>query len=108
MRSTAAGRETFVLRSLPWWDKVIDGSGHADRLRTPYDCGMGLQQRIFRLPAEAFGREEVVVRLSPASGLLSQIRGNPSADVLIPTSVVRKNSKQTTVIRFGTITVDYK
>ena len=53
-------------------------------------------------------REEVVVRLSPASGLLSQIRGNPSADVLIPTSVVRKNSKQTTVIRFGTITVDYK
>ena len=58
--------------------------------------------------AEAFGREEVVVRLSPASGLLSQIRGNPSADVLIPTSVVRKNSKQTTVIRFGTITVDYK
>ena len=69
---------------------------------------MGLQQRIFRLPAEAFGREEVVVRLSPASGLLSQIRGNPSADVLIPTSVVRKNSKQTTVIRFGTITVDYK
>ena len=48
------------------------------------------------------------MRLSPASGLLSQIRGNPSADVLIPTSVVRKNSKQTTVIRFGTITVDYK
>ena len=108
LRDAATGRETFVLRSLPWWDKVIDGSGHADRLRTPYDCGMGLQQRIFRLPAEAFGREEVVVRLSPASGLLSQIRGNPSADVLIPTSVVRKNSKQTTVIRFGTITVDYK
>ena len=108
LRDAATGRETFVLRSLPWWDKVIDGSGHADRLRTPYDCGMGLQQRIFRLPAEAFGRDEVVVRLSPASGLLSQIRGNPSADVLIPTSVVRKNSKQTTVIRFGTITVDYK
>ena len=108
LRDAATGRETFVLRSLPWWDKVIDGSGHADRLRTPYDCGMGLQQRIFRRPAEAFGREEVVVRLSPASGLLSQIRGNPSADVLIPTSVVRKNSKQTTVIRFGTITVDYK
>lgn len=84
LRDAATGRETFVLRSLPWWDKVIDGSGHADRLRTPYDCGMGLQQRIFRLPAEVFGREEVVVRLSPASGLLSQIRGNPSADSADP------------------------
>ena len=35
-------------------------------------------------------------------------KNNTTADVLIPTSVVRKNSKQTTVIRFGTITVDYK
>ena len=39
---------------------------------------------------------------------IEEENGNPSADVLIPTSVVRKNSKQTTVIRFGTITVDYK
>ena len=90
LRDAATGRETFVLRSLPWRDKVIDGSGHADRLRTPYDCGRGLQQRIFRLPAEAFGREEVGVRLSPASGRLSQIRGNPSAVGLIRTSVVCK------------------
>jgi len=108
LKDAATGQETVVLRALPWWDKLIDGSGHADRLRTPYDCGMGLQQRVFRLPPSALGRDEVVVRLSPASGLLSQIRGNPSADVLIPTSVVRKNCKQTTVIRFGTISVDYK
>ena len=77
LRDAATGRGTFVLRSLPWWDKVIDGSGHTDRLRTPYDCGMGLQQRVFRLPAEALGRDEVVVRLARLGSVVADSRQPP-------------------------------
>lgn len=108
LKDAATGKDIFVMRSLPWWDKVIDGTGHTSRLYTPYDCGMGLQQRTFTLPASAFGKDKVVLRLSPASGHLSQIRSNPANDVRIENSTVRRNCKQTTIIRFGTIVVDYK
>ncbi len=104
----ATGLDRIVLRSLPWWDKKIDGSGNKNVLRTPFDAGLGLQQRVVSLPAEAFGRNEVVVRITPASTLLSQIRSNPAHDVLIPTSVAQKHNNHMTVIRFGSITVDYK
>ena len=59
---------------------------------------------------ELYGIKVQYQRLSTGEvqAKIEEENGNPSADVLIPTSVVRKNSKQTTVIRFGTITVDYK
>lgn len=118
MRSTAASSSPFVTppRAVrpsccvrcPGWDKVIDGLGHAEPLAHALRLRWVSSSAFSVCPPRPSAVKMVVVRLSPASGLLSQIRGNPSADVLIPTSVVRKNSKQTTVIRFGTITVDYK
>lgn len=108
VKDATTGQPSIILRPLPWWDKVIDGSGHKQPLRTSYDCGMGLQQHVFSLPASVFGKDEVLVRITPASGLLSQIRSNPAADAIIPTAVVNPNCKQISIIRFGTILVDYK
>lgn len=108
LKDAATGSEIFVMRPLPWWDNVVEGSGNVNRLFTSYDCGLGLQQHIFALPETAFDRDQVVVRISPASGLLSQIRSNPANDARLDGAVVRKNCRQTTLIRVGSLTVDYK
>ncbi len=108
LKDAATGRDLFVMRSLPWWDNFVEGSGHKKKLYTGYDCGLGLQQHTFVLPPTAFGHNQVVIRLSPASTQLASIRSNPADDTRLETAVARKECKQTTMLRVGSLLVNYK
>lgn len=59
--SAATGADYVHLRSLPWWDASLAGN----RYNTCSSAGIGLTDHLFRLPAEVFGRERVMVRLRP-------------------------------------------
>ena len=104
LKETATGNGTIVLRSHPWWDAKISGS----KKQTGYDCGLGMQQRCFTIPAEAFGKKEVILRLTPASSKLSAIRSRPHKDVLDPAGTPKPDMKNKTLIRFGKILIEYK
>ncbi len=108
LKDSATGSDKTVLRPVPFWPKVVEGSGNPKPLPTGYDCGMGLQQHMYALPQSMFGREKVLIAISPASTKLSQIRANPEKDVIMDNKVVNKNIKQQTIIRFGSIYVCYK
>ena len=59
--SAATGADYVHLRSLPWWDASLAGN----RYNTCSSAGIGLTDHLFRLPAEVFGRERVMVRIRP-------------------------------------------
>ena len=59
--SAATGVDYVHLRSLPWWDASLAGN----RYNTCSSAGIGLTDHLFRLPAEVFGRERVMVRIRP-------------------------------------------
>lgn len=92
-----------ILRSHPFWSFKLDGTK-----QTGLDCGIGMQQHSYNLPAEAFGKDNVVIRITPASDKLSAVRSNPSKNVLDPAGKPKPGMKNVTWIRFGNISVDYK
>ncbi|MCQ2135516.1 MAG: DUF5689 domain-containing protein [Bacteroidales bacterium] len=108
MVETATGAQAVNLRSLPWWDRVIDNSGHTQKLKTGYDCGLGNQHRCFTFPAEAMGKDKVVVRLTPANTIISSIRAEPHTDVNAGVKMTSKKTYNQTLIRFGYVSVDFK
>ena len=59
--SAATGADYVHMRSLPWWDASLAGN----RYNTCSSAGIGLTDHLFRLPAEVFGRERVMVRIRP-------------------------------------------
>lgn len=102
----ATQMDMICLRSHPWWDAKLKGNNGLKR--TGYDCGLGMQQHSFNLPADALGRDCVVIRITPASFNLSAIRSNPTKDVLNPAGVPTPDMRNVTWIRFGNISLDYK
>ncbi|MBP5538859.1 MAG: hypothetical protein J6X69_03360 [Bacteroidales bacterium] len=106
LQETATGEEIFLLRSHPWWDKVLNQV--SGRRQTGFDCGLGMQQRSFRLPSEAIGRARVVLRLTPATGRISLIRSRPSDDVLSTNTISPDKDFMVTWLRFGQVMVEYR
>lgn len=104
LKETATGSETIMLRSHPWWDDKIGGS----KKYTGYDCGLGMQQRSFTIPAEAMGRSNVILRLCPASTKLSAIRSRPAKNVMDPAGEPSPKMKNNCWIRFGKVLIEYK
>ena len=108
LKDSATGSNTTILRTVPFWPKVVKGSGNPKPLPTGYDCGMGLTQHTYALPASAFGHKQVFISISPASTKLSQIRSKPENDVIMDHAVVRQTTKQETIMRFGQLYICYK
>lgn len=107
LRETATGNASFELRSVPWSNRKIDGSGHNFVKRMAIDNGLGPQQRSFNIPAEVLAQKEVFLRLSPASEDIARIRvsfGDPSR----AGQVKKTETKRETWIRFESIQIDYR
>lgn len=105
LRETATGASKINLRSLPWWDRKIDGLGSR---MTSFDCGLGMQTRSFALPSSVFGKNKVLLRLSPASDQYVKPHTDPQADVVGGASMTRDMDFAKSWIRFGSLSVDYK
>ena len=107
LKDAVTGLDRFAVRTVPTWSKTI----RDQKYPTQYDCGAGLQQHVFELPAEAFGKDNVEVRISPASEVLTAIHhksDKSSRQKSDGSNVARPGMKNRTFIRFGTIRVDYR
>ncbi len=109
LKDTATDQLITNLRPVPFWPsrlKLLTG----DRSVKPtgYDCGMGLQQHTYALPPAVFGCDKVLLRITPATDKLAQIRSKPQSDMILDKGVVTPHCKQTTFFRFGSLYVYYK
>ena len=106
LKETATQAEKILLRTHPWYDKKLTLIKVSKK--TGFDCGLGMQQRCFTIPASAFGQKAVILRLTPASDKLAAIRSTPSQDVLTPPGKPSPKMQNRTFIRFGKILIEYK
>lgn len=107
LKENATDAASIILRSVPWKDRKIAGSGHDFVKKPGIDTGLGPQQRSYTLPQEALGQDDVFVRLAPATDNISRIRvdyGDPAKDG----KVRRSDTERETWIRFESIQIDYK
>ena len=102
---TATGNPSFELRSVPWSDRKIIGSGHNFVKKMGHDNGLGPQQRSFNLPAEVLGQTEALIRISPATDNISRIRVK-FEDSCKDGKVNPKDTERETWIRFESIMID--
>ena len=107
VKDNVTGRKSFAVRTIPTWTKQIGKTKYP----TQYDCGFGLQQHNFELPAEVIGKDKVIVKISPASEVLSVL--HPSSDKSSKlksdnSNVAKSTNRTNTNLRFGTIRIDYK
>lgn len=100
MEEIATGRDTFCMRTLPWWSTRIG------RINCPtsFDAGLGYVERCFALPLDCGDAENVIIRLAPASTLIVSAHADPSADTVGYLHIAR-GMKNRTVIRIGEISV---
>ena len=106
LEETATGKQYIHLRPHPWMDNKLEGLGMR---RTGFDTAMGMQQRSFHIPSDAFGQKSVIVRITPASDIYYAHRGDTRDSSVDPNK--RINAKMThtvSMIRFGEISIDYK
>lgn len=104
----ADGTETFGMRPMPAEAKFDGRYNHTYQMM--YDHGFGLQQHIYNLPAEAVGKDKVVMRITPAEDRFFHLSKNPAKDVEIPVvhDKIKPNNKTFTTFRIGMVFVDYK
>ena len=106
LKENATGQTIFHLRPHPWMDKKLEGLGMR---RTGFDTALGMQQRSFILPVEAFGEKTVFLRITPASDMYYAHRGNAKDSSADPNKRMKASMKEaTSMIRFGEISIDYK
>lgn len=108
LKDSATDQIITNLRPLPFWPAKLKLLNDGKVKPTGYDCGMGLQQHAYALPASAFGCEKVLLRITPANNKLAQIRSKAENDIVTDHGVVSPNCRQTTFLRFGSIYIYYK
>ena len=108
LKDTATDQLITNLRPVPFWPSALKLLGDKKVKPTGYDCGMGLQQHTYAIPAAAFGCEKVLIRITPASDKLAQIRSREEHDMMTENGVVTPRCRQTTFFRFGSLYVYYK
>lgn len=107
LKEIATGNEIINLRAHPWMDKKIAQLG--GMRRTGFDTALGMQQRCFLLPSEAFGKRSVLLRITPANDIYYAHRVDPKASVVDPNKTFTADMTHTaSIIRFGEIRIDYK
>ena len=109
LKDSATDKIITTLCPVPYWPSRLKLLGNDKSVKpTGYDCGMGLQQHTYALPPAAFGCEKVLIRITPATGNLAQIRSKEMASMIIDGRDVTQSCRQTTFLRFGSIQVYYK
>jgi len=90
------------LRSLPWWDASLAGN----RYNTCSSAGVGLTDHLFRLPAEVFGRERVMVRIRPYDKVMTALPLVWNGDT--ETAEISAATTYDNQLRWGVITLRYR
>lgn len=107
LKEIATGAEIINLRAHPWMDKKIERLG--GMRRTGFDTALGMQQRSFHIPIEAFGKRNVLLRITPANSIYYSHRVDPKTSVVDPQKTMKGNMSYTaSIIRFGEISIDYR
>ena len=107
LHEIATGNEVFNLRAHPWMDKKIKMLG--GMRRTGFDTALGMQQRSFLIPSEAFGKRGVLIRITPANDIYYAHRVDPKTSVVDPKKTIKPDMTYTSsIIRFGEISIDYR
>ena len=100
--SAATGVDYVHLRSLPWWDASLAGN----RYNTCSSAGIGLTDHLFRLPAEVFGRERVMVRIRPYDKVMTVLPLVWNGDT--ETAEISAATTYDNQLRWGVITLRYR
>ncbi len=96
------GQEFFYLRSLPWWDQLLNGNNYT----TAAEAGLGSTTHCFVIPNEVFGQEKVSLHLRPYDKVLTVlplIWNAPSDTATITSQIAYDN-----LITIGSATLRYK
>ena len=96
------GQEYFYLRSLPWWDQLLNGNTYT----TAAEAGLGATTHLFQLPAEAFGAEKVTLRSRPYDKVLAvlPVQWNGKSD----TATINSSIAYDNLITIGSSTLRYR
>ena len=111
--NAATGEEVFKLLPIPWWTSGTYPDPAAPELvGTAYvnaETAPGLVEYKFRLPAEASGQREVVIRITPASTVVATLLPSAGnyAQPLDQGVRATKESNYGNMIRLGGIKVEY-
>ena len=109
LNEACTGDESFSLRPLPCWSKKVNTGKYNKNFHTQYDFCLGSQGHVFNLPAEASGKDKVVVRLTPAGMMSFALRSNPHEPAEVPGGYdITRTSEAKSLISIGSIFIEYK
>ena len=96
------GQEYFLLRSLPWWDQLLNGNTYT----TAAEAGLGATTHLFVIPQEVFGQPKVSIRLRPYDKVLSvlPLQWNGKSD----TATINSSIAYDNLITIGSATLRYR
>lgn len=89
----------ITLRSLPWWEKIVDGVHY----KTSCEAGMGMTEHLVELPSSLLGQETVYVRICPVRKNLTTLAMENSTN-----AALRPNLTHWSSVSFGAITIRYR
>ena len=94
-----AGDEEYEMHSLPWyWDNDVQGVQY----QTCWRAGMGFKEHVLRLPEDAFGKKEVIVRISPSRKNIATL-----AEDEYDKMALRPANKSMCTVNFGAFIIRY-
>lgn len=109
LNEACTGDESFSLRPLPCWSKKVNTGKYNKNFHTQYDFCLGSQGHVFNLPAEASGKDKVVIRLTPAGMMSFALRSNPHEPAEVPGNYdITRTSEAKSLISIGSIFIEYK
>lgn len=109
LKEACTGDESFSLRPLPAWSKKVNTGKYNKNFHTQYDFCLGSQGHVFNLPADASGKEKVIIRLTPAGMMSYALRSNPHEPAEVPGSYdINRSSEAKSLISIGSIFIEYK
>ena len=109
LNEACTGDESFSLRPLPCWSKKVNTGKYNKNFHTQYDFCLGSQGHVFNLPAEASGKDKVVIRLTPAGMMSFALRSNPHEPAEVPGGYdITRTSEAKSLISIGSIFIEYK
>lgn len=109
LQEACTGDDSFSLRPLPCWSKKVNTGKYNKNFHTQYDFGIGSQGHVFNLPAEVAGKQNVIIRLTPAGVMGFALRSNPHEPAEVPGSYdIPPASEAKALISIGSIFIEYK
>lgn len=101
-KNAITGGDYVHLRTHPWADATIGGAQYL----TSSGCGLGATEHSFCLPSDAFGKNQVLIKIRPYDDVMSVLPLTWNGDV--ENGKVAYNTKADTYISFEYISVRYR